>query len=100
MALTEPHDLVNAAQSGDAAALALLAEALYRSDLQPDARPAAAEVRAAVASHLTGSGDPSPPVTGADDTRMRWCRNLVALTYCDRPSDDAAHLRDLFWRRA
>ena len=100
--------LVAAAHTGDAAALARLAEALFHSPLLPAEHPPAAAVRLAIAESLRkGVPDPvmeDPGRTEADlGERMRWCRNVVALTYCEAPEDAASehdYLRDLFWRRA
>ena len=99
--------LVAAAHAGDAAALARLADALFRSPLLPAEHPTAAAVRLAIAESL---GTPVADLATVEDRtepgreeRMRWCRNVVALTYCEPPEDGASdhdYLRDLFWRRA
>jgi hypothetical protein len=100
--------LVAAAHAGDAAALARLAEALFHSPLLPTEHPTAAAVRLAIAeSVLQGVPDPATEDLGRAEAgreeRMRWCRNVVALTYCEPPEDATSehdYLRDLFWRRA
>jgi hypothetical protein len=117
--------LTAAAARGDAAALAELAEALFCSAVEPGDKPSARDVRAAVREVMLSQARAADGFAGdvadqyGDDqqsahARMRWCRNVVAVTYSaavtdpgddtvPRDGDDAdqqsAYIRELFWRR-
>ncbi|MEU4244521.1 hypothetical protein [Actinoplanes sp. NPDC026619] len=98
--------LASAAQAGDAAAQLQLAEALFRSALQPTGYPSPLEIHAAIQAEIAFGDTPSRAPADATDERMRWCRNVVALTFCGDSGPAAAadtelsYLHDLFWRRA
>ncbi|MDQ7910812.1 hypothetical protein RB614_40605 [Phytohabitans sp. ZYX-F-186] len=106
------RSLTTAAERGDAAALAALAEALFCAALQPSDQPTAEQVRAAIGEVVHRcDGDQRTCACdlaeryGADPERARdrmsWCRNVVTVTYCvTGDPGDSAYLRALFWRRA